>query len=316
MISLQTKCLAGSAALHAALLLALVLAPLLIVAPTSKTAPPLRLVSSRLVDEALSRRPRNPTPPVQVQVPTPVEVVAPAPQIEPEPIRAEPPRPAPTQVAKPPTVQTPVARSLPPTPTPKPDVKSTQAPPTKAQKAVSAPPTKAAPTNRQVALNTNAINRLLQDRQKAVAAAAAAEAAEKRREEEAEKARMRAALQEFSRTVGRQSQGLSIEIPGAAEAQYLDYKQIVEQAYTRAWQAPAELSSSSAQVTVQVVIARSGRVVLDRTRITKRSGVRALDDSVERALKLEMIEPFSTDSRDNERTFIIHFDLKSKAYSG
>ena len=311
MNSLQAKCLAGSTAMHALLLLALFVGPWLFVSQqASRSLPALRMVSSRLVNEALASRPRNLSPPA-VTEPAPAPVV---PLVE-QPVAPiefiEPPRVAPApQVTKAVTAPTP---AIPPTvrPIARPVVSQPQPP--NPQKAATAPPaTKAAPARAQVTPNTKAISQVLQEQKKAAAAAAA----QRTRQEADNQARTREALNELSSRVGRSTPGPSIEIPGAADAQSVDYALIVEQAYRRAWKAPAELSSSSAEVIVQVVIARDGRVVMGRTRITKRSGVRALDDSVERALKLESVEPFPLHSQDLERIFNIHFDLKSKAYSG
>jgi len=66
-------------------------------------------------------------------------------------------------------------------------------------------------------------------------------------------------------------------------------------------------------VPVEVVIARDGHIVSQR--ILTRSGNAAMDRSVQRALdkvKASGLNPFPPGTRDDEKTFNIKFNLKSR----
>ena len=66
---------------------------------------------------------------------------------------------------------------------------------------------------------------------------------------------------------------------------------------------------------VKVVIARDGSVITDA--ILKRSGIPALDKSVENALnRVRQLPPFPEGAKDAQRTFIINFNLKAKRLLG
>ncbi len=110
--------------------------------------------------------------------------------------------------------------------------------------------------------------------------------------------------------LSRLSSSTSIEMPGPGGAAFAHYGSIVRQMYMDAWIKPAEIDADSAVVATTVVIARDGRVV--SARITRPSGIRAVDDSVRRALELKFIKPFPEGATDLERTFHLKFDLTAK----
>jgi TonB family protein len=100
--------------------------------------------------------------------------------------------------------------------------------------------------------------------------------------------------------------------PGGGGPSYAPYEAWVLTVFDRAWVAPDDASSEDATVEVSVTIARNGAVV-DK-RILKRSGDRAVDASVQRALdKVTTIgKSFPEGSKDSERTYIIPFNLRTK----
>jgi colicin import membrane protein len=100
--------------------------------------------------------------------------------------------------------------------------------------------------------------------------------------------------------------------PGGGGPSYAPYEAWVLTVFDRAWVAPDDATSDDATVEASVTITRDGRVV-DK-RIVKRSGDRAVDASVQRALdKVTNIgKSFPEGSKDKERTYIIPFNLKTK----
>jgi len=110
------------------------------------------------------------------------------------------------------------------------------------------------------------------------------------------------------------SSGTSIDVPGPGGEAYADYSQVVKSAYHAAWTPPGDFADNSASVEVSVTILRDGTVKF--AKITHRSGRSALDKSVERALELKFIAPFPKGTKDDERTFIIEFNLQAKRLMG
>jgi TonB family protein len=87
--------------------------------------------------------------------------------------------------------------------------------------------------------------------------------------------------------------------------------------YDSAWQVQPDLSIQEFVVPVEVVIARDGHIVSQR--ILTRSGNAAMDRSVQRALdkvKASGLNPFPPGTRDDEKTFNIKFNLKSRKLTG
>jgi TonB family protein len=91
----------------------------------------------------------------------------------------------------------------------------------------------------------------------------------------------------------------------------VDYQQFVEAVYDNAWLAPDDLAAEAATVKVSVTISRNGAVV--SSKILRRSGVSALDKSIEGALdRVKMIgRPFADSDQESQRMFIINFKLRA-----
>src|SRR5439155_20488124 len=102
-------------------------------------------------------------------------------------------------------------------------------------------------------------------------------------------------------------------VPGGAA--YDNYYQVVKPIYDRAWIDTEDVSDDDATVQVKVIIARDGRVISDA--IVKRSGVPALDESIQNALdRVRQLPPFPEGAKEAERIFIINFNLKAKRLLG
>ncbi len=111
------------------------------------------------------------------------------------------------------------------------------------------------------------------------------------------------------------SPGTTIEPLGPGGAAYANYSQVVKTIYDRAWIDPEDVSDDDATVQVKVIIARDGRVISDA--IVKRSGVPALDKSIQNALdRVRQLPPFPEGAKEAERIFIINFNLKAKRLLG
>ena len=111
------------------------------------------------------------------------------------------------------------------------------------------------------------------------------------------------------------SAGTTMEPLGPGGEAYANYAQVVKTYYDRAWIDPEEVSEDAATVKVKVVIARDGTVISDS--IIGRSGIPALDKSVENALsRVRQLPPFPEGAKEAQRTFIINFNLKAKRFLG
>jgi len=93
---------------------------------------------------------------------------------------------------------------------------------------------------------------------------------------------------------------------------YANYGLFVLSLYDWAWQPPEEISDELATVKVKLVIAREGKVI--SSEILAKSGLAALDKSVREALGRvnDIGKPFPEGAKEDQRTFIINFNLKAK----
>ncbi len=107
--------------------------------------------------------------------------------------------------------------------------------------------------------------------------------------------------------------GTVVEAYGPGGAAYANYALWVQQVYEDAWVVPNDLTDEDATAKVVVVIARTGHVIASKTHIERRSRNLSLDKSVERVLqRVTFIREFPEGTHDQERTFIINFNLKAK----
>jgi TonB family protein len=107
------------------------------------------------------------------------------------------------------------------------------------------------------------------------------------------------------------TQGTKVEVFGPGGEAYANYAAFVEAAYRDAWDPSGGLFDADDTTKASVTIGRSGHVIA--TRILKHSGRRDLDRSVQRVLDaIRFIAPFPEGSPDDQRTFVINFNLKAK----
>lgn len=149
----------------------------------------------------------------------------------------------------------------------------------------------------------------------------AAEAAKAEKEAQKQAQRERAtrinALRQAANTIRNStSASMEIKMPGTSSVAYANYSSIVRTVYTLAWQAPDSVNNDEANVQVSVTIARDGRVI--SARIIEKSGDTSVDRSVQNTLDrvVDMDRPFEDGATENERTYIINFNLKAKRMLG
>ena len=96
---------------------------------------------------------------------------------------------------------------------------------------------------------------------------------------------------------------------------YANYSQVVKSIYDRAWIDPEEVTDEQATVQVKLVVYRDGTIKSDW--IVNRSGIPALDKSVQSALdRVREVPRFPEGAKESERVFIINFNLKAKRLTG
>ena len=110
--------------------------------------------------------------------------------------------------------------------------------------------------------------------------------------------------------------GTVVDMPGQGGGEaFIGYETFIFNAYYRAWTPPDSIADKQAGAGVKIVVARDGTIV--SSEIIDRSGKPALDKSVERALRLvSKLPPFPESTHDEQRTFLLRFNLEAKESSG
>jgi colicin import membrane protein len=298
----QKKCLIASLALHGLLCVILLVGPAFLSSNHKGVdQPTLEVIPAKIVDSLFSGggSPKA-NPPAAQRV---VEPPPPAQQTE-----TRPPEPTP----KPPQIK-------------EQDRKPVLEKTTPAREVVEKP----APQKPEIKVSTTVVKRTSEKekeektREEAEAKAKAQAEAKARAKAEAD-ARRRAAQQLESRfnhayeSLSKNlSSGTTIEPLGPGGEPYADYGQVVKSYYDQAWIDPEDVSEDAATVKVKVVIRRDGSVNADS--IVKRSGISALDRSVQNALdrvRIRGLPPFPEGAKESQRTYIINFNLKAKRLVG
>lgn len=340
---LQKKCIVASATFHLALLAVLLLGPAFSNRKDDAAAEPiLTFIPDTLVDSEFSNLGPGPeqggppapaNPPPQTVVPTPEPAPTTPPPSTPTP---QPPTPKETTPPPPPQPQ-PQPQTQPPPPTPKESPRERSVEPTPPPPKTTPPQAKAEPKPKETKPPTKkpeikvdlTLKKLYpaDAEAKRIAAETKARAdAERRAKRAAEQYQnqVRGSLDLIAKQSSTRTEVLnSIAVGpaagggGSAGEVYASYKSVVFSVYVRAWIPPEEIEDEAAAVEAQVTIARDGTVLRDQTRILKRSGIPALDKSVQAALdRVRSIAPFPASSTDSQRTFIIGFNLKAKRSLG
>lgn len=257
-------------------------------APSRRPLPRLTVVPARLIDEALAGGGGNPNvKPSDAQVKG--QTLVPPPPPQPRPVQPTPTRP--------------VEPAQPKRPEPAPQKKPA---PTRTEKAPAREPTKPDkptwPDWLKPATSTAA------ERAQAAAREQAAAAAAKRRAIEQ-------ALQGWQEVRQGFASGTVVEAWGPGGEAYASYDAFVQAVYDNAWRVPEGLTDEEATCKVRVTIARSGEVL--SATIVRPSGNAVLDDSVRRVLReVTFIAPFPEGTKEQQRTYTINFNLKSKQRIG
>ena len=103
--------------------------------------------------------------------------------------------------------------------------------------------------------------------------------------------------------------------PGGGGIPYANFLAGVKTIYTRAWNVPDGVEDDEATTEVSVTIDRSGKVV--RSSILRRSGNAFVDHSVQMTLdRVRQVVPLPADSKVDERTVTIGFNVKAKRGMG
>lgn len=345
---LEKKCLLGSAVLHGAVAVTL----LLTTAFSGKKADDEYVSVMNMVDTATLTDDKTSGVSAEVQPPAPTPAPPqPAPQqIQPQPVQppvSRPPEekqpvvtPPPKPVEPPPTVrrETPKAREPEPeinVANPKDlraDVKAEL--PTKADtkkkkitldpvdRSTSKAKTKEAPVRPSIDLAKvvkRDTNKIQQDKEAQERADQIAAEATARRQAE----QRRNALANAVRGAGTAVQvGVAgqtkIDIApgvGGGGAAYLNYGQFVRAAFEGAWIRPVDPSNDNATVKVSVTVAKDGRIV--SSSISEKSGDRAVDRSIEDVLRrVKQIRAFPAGAEEATRSYVIEFNLKSRGGIG
>jgi len=300
---LQKKCLIASTGLHLFLFVLLIFGTAFVHHDEPNTMPPLRAIPTRLVDAALSGGGGNPrVAPSDAQQKG--QTLTPPP-IQPTP--PPPPTPQPRHAEQP-------ARPVASKPEPRVDKPKPVKPPKEPIREVPRPVADAKPkTSKTDEIMLKPITRTTTDKAKERADAEAKAAAD------AAAAASRKAAKEFAKAAEQLksgfSKGTAVEISGPGGEVYANYDQWVKERYDNAWLVSPDLANDDAVAVVRITIARSGKVVSHE--IIQRSGNSALDRSVRRALdEVKFIAPFPEGAREEERTYTIEFNLKTKRLLG
>lgn len=327
MSRLQKKCLIASAALHALLVVILIVGPAFFV-EINKTPslPVLEWVPAKGVDELLfgggspTAKPPPPAPRAAPPLPPATEL-------------PKPPAPKPKQIELPPTPkpepkpEPPVAKSVPKPPDiPKPKVAKIKPVADKPE------PVKPSPKKTEIKVNIDEmVTHNAEDRKQ-----------RERKDRERKEKELIKAREEYDREVSKQadmaresadrldqelnrslrnlrtglSSGTAVEIPGPNGAAFANYGQIIKSIYDAAWLVREDFSNLRATVEVEITVERDGTV---RTaNITRRSGNSALDKSVREALnRVKTIGvPFPDGAKEVERKVKLKFDPQTKRLIG
>jgi TonB family protein len=300
---LQQKCLLASGGLHGLLVLILLVGPgFFTPRRQAPDLPLLKMIPTKVVDEAFFSPGGNPlarpNPPV-------ARAEEPPAQSLPSPRPPEPPRPKPERF-KPADPPAEPARAPKEAGT-KPPVKETATQPGNTRGIKVDPKLVVRRRGENAAARSTSRPRPSEDRN--------AEAESQRQAVEEIRTSWNKALSTLKD--GLSGNGTTIDLPGPGREAYANYAQVVRSIYDQAWIDPDQVSDDSATVRVEVVVVRDGTVASQQ--IVQRSGIPALDKSIEEALnrvRLRGLPPFPEGARENQRTFIIQFNLKAKRLLG
>jgi len=318
---LQQKCVLVSAGLHLLLVGILFIGPGFIKPKSNpENLAPLDFVPWKTVDRMISGggTPEPKAPPA-AQPPQPQTLPAPPPPVVQLPPRVVEPTP---KIVEP--VSPPVVKHVEPKPdrdVEKVEKISKPEPPKITKPDPDSLETKTEEKPKLPQVSTEIVERK-SDSRKEAKARAEAKAREQEREEARERARQAEARHLLAERFGEAakrittgvSSGTAIRVapgPGGGGVPYANFRQAVQSVYERAWIVPDGVTDNEATAMVSVTIARDGRVI--NARIERSSGNREVDRSVQNALdRVKYAAPLPEESKENERTVPINFNVKAK----
>jgi outer membrane biosynthesis protein TonB len=112
------------------------------------------------------------------------------------------------------------------------------------------------------------------------------------------------------------AKGTVVEMPGQGGGEaFAGYETVIYNAYYHAWITPDSVADKLAATDAKIVVARDGTIL--SAEIISKSGEPALDKSVGRALRaVTKLPPFPASARDEQRSFLLRFNLEAKEASG
>lgn len=283
MSRLQKKCLIAVAGAHLLVVVVILCSGFMRPKPKADDSQILDVIPSKLVDAAFNSGVQNapppPTPPVQ-------------PQPQPQPPQQEPPKPEvkPVEPVKPVTLPRPI----------EPEVTRPEIP----------VETKPQPQHK-IEINLKPVVRKnTTETDNSEAQAKAAKEAKRIRDE-----RARAIRTALNNIKANTSSSTTIEMPGTGSVSYANYASVVKSIYEREWETPQDASNDEANTRVSITIRRDGTVI--SSHILTPSGDSKVDASVQQTLdRVNFIAPFPDGATENEKEFIIVFNLKLKRMQG
>jgi colicin import membrane protein len=302
MSRLEKKCLLGSAAMHGLLVVVFLFGSAFFTPKTRQdTLPVINFLPDKLVDQMLYG---GGNPNLQPLPPPP-----PAPQPQPQPI----PLPPPPKAEPPPEPAKPKETVRPKEPEPK--ERGEEPVPTKAKPKETA--TKPPPR-----INTNVVKYAKFDPE---ARRAEREARERAQAEARAYAQYQRQVANASRAFGSAVSGLgsslststiSVEAFGPGGYAFANYGQWVKSVYDHAWVVTDDLADDDSTVKVRVTIGRDGTVISGRIIVPSRNS--ALNKSVQGVLEdvRTIGKPFPEGAKEDQRTFMLNFNLKAKRQLG
>lgn len=125
------------------------------------------------------------------------------------------------------------------------------------------------------------------------------------------------ALNDLARGVRNSgAQGTVVDMPGQGGGEaFAGYETVIYNVYFHAWATPDGIADKLANTDAKIVVARDGTIL--SAEIVNKSGEPAMDRSVDRVLRVVThLPPFPASAHDEQRTFLLRFNLEAKEGSG
>ena len=284
MTRLQKKCLIAAAGTHLLVVVVVLCSGFITSKPKPDDTKVLDMIPANVLDNVLNSGVSG------AQLPPPTPITKPPEPTPPIPQPPVPQPPQPVEQVKPPEPPTPPEKNVEPekipeikTPTPK-------------------PPKHTVKPN---------MDRVTVDPKKVVDNSAA-EAAKAEKAARDAKRKAAEAFKNAARNISsKASTATDVQMPGPGSVSFANYASVVRSKYEQAWIAPDNADNDDAIVKVSITIARDGQVI--SARIVNASGDSKVDNSIQRTLdRVKFIQEFPADAKEQEKTFIINFNLKAK----